>query len=69
MGGAKEAYIEMLEDKARERKEGWIREELGDPDADETTKGWSELEDEYDEVLEQEALSREGDEFEMREGV
>jgi hypothetical protein len=40
--------IEMAEDEAREQKVEWIRKELKNPDANEYTNGWDELEEEYD---------------------
>lgn len=41
--------VEVAEQEYLERKEEWIRNELGDPDADEFTDGWQELLDQFDE--------------------
>jgi hypothetical protein len=50
MGYWSDKHIEMQEKAAQEEKEEWIREKLGDPDADEFTEGWYELEEEYDQM-------------------
>ena len=48
MGLAKQRWMERMEDEAWEERAEWIRERLGDPDADEDTEGWDELSDEFD---------------------
>jgi len=48
MGRTSDWAIEVAEENYREQREEWIRHELGNPDADESTDGWSELEVQYD---------------------
>lgn len=48
MGLVKQHWMEHLENQASEKKEEWIRDRLEDPDADEETKGWDDLSEEYD---------------------
>lgn len=50
MGYSSDRYIEMQEEAAREEKDEWIREKLGNPDADEFTSGWDDLEEEYEKM-------------------
>lgn len=44
--------IDSMEENYIEEREEWIRDELNDPDADNYTEGWHELEQEYDETQE-----------------
>jgi hypothetical protein len=48
MGFAKQLWMEQQEEEYLEERAAWIRERLGDPEADESTDGWSRLEDEYE---------------------
>ncbi len=48
VGQAKQLWMERMEDEAWELREAWIREKLGDPEADESTDGWSELSEAFD---------------------
>lgn len=48
MGIAKRLWMESLEDEYWEERAEWIREQLGDDEADEFTPGWDELSEEYD---------------------
>lgn len=48
MGLAKTFWMDEQEQIHQERKEEWIKEQLGDSSADENTEGWSQLSDEYD---------------------
>jgi hypothetical protein len=58
MGTGSDWAIEIQEEKYREIKDEWIRKKLGNPDADENTAGWADLEIEYDEMLEEESVER-----------
>lgn len=49
MGIGSNLMVEIAEQEYLERKEEWIRNELGNPDADEFTDGWQELSDQFDE--------------------
>ena len=49
MGSVKEYYLQRQQDEYFEMKVEWIREQLGDPEADENSEGWDDLSDEYDE--------------------
>ena len=40
--------MERMEDEAFEERAAWIREQLGDEEADEDTEGWDRLSEEYD---------------------
>lgn len=48
MGIAKQLWIEQQADEYLEERAAWIRERLGDPEADESTFGWSRLENEFE---------------------
>jgi hypothetical protein len=48
MGLAKQRMIEHMEDQFHEERFEWIREKLGDPEADEDTEGWDDLSEEFD---------------------
>lgn len=48
MGLAKQRMMERMEDKFWEERVEWIREKLGDSEADEDTEGWGDLSDEFD---------------------
>ena len=52
MGRAKEAWMEQQAEEYWERKCEWIRDQLGDDEADEFTEGWDELAEEYDSMHE-----------------
>lgn len=51
MGATKEWLMEMQEVQYEESRAEWIRRELNDDDADETTEGWQELVDQYDKTI------------------
>lgn len=48
MGLAKQLWMEQQEEEYREERAAWIRERLGDPEADESSDGWSRLEGAYE---------------------
>lgn len=48
MGLAKQRWMEQQEQDYLDAKTEWIQEQLCDPNADEFTDGWNELEQEYD---------------------
>lgn len=48
MGLAKQIWMEQQEEEYLEERATWIRERLGDPEADKKAKGWSRLEEEYE---------------------
>jgi hypothetical protein len=48
MGRAKQLWMEQLEEEASEERAAWIREQLGDPEADEDSPGWQRLSNDYD---------------------
>lgn len=48
MGIGSNWAVEVAEANYLEQKEEWIRDELDDPEADQFTDGWHELEEEYD---------------------
>lgn len=48
MGRAKQAWMEQLEEEYLEEKAEWIRDQLGNVDANENTEGWDQLAEEYD---------------------
>ncbi|MES3040096.1 MAG: hypothetical protein V4730_02940 [Pseudomonadota bacterium] len=48
MGIAKSMWMDRIEDEAWEDRAEWIREQLNDPEADEFTKGWDDLSEDYD---------------------
>ena len=48
MGRISDLMIQLQEDAYNEEKEEWIRRELNDPNADKSTPGWDDLEDQYD---------------------
>ncbi|OOZ38454.1 hypothetical protein BOW53_15550, partial [Solemya pervernicosa gill symbiont] len=50
MGLMKHYWMELQEQEWQEQKEAWIREELDDPDADESTDGWERLESAFDDM-------------------
>jgi hypothetical protein len=52
MGRSSDWAIEVAEQNYIDQREEWIRRELGDPDADETSEGWRELELQYDQTYE-----------------
>lgn len=52
MGRSSDWAIEVAEENYREQRAEWIRRELQDPEADEYTDGWSELEEQYDQTFE-----------------
>ncbi|NVJ45695.1 MAG: hypothetical protein HWE07_01165 [Cytophagia bacterium] len=52
MGRSSDWAIEVAEQNYIDQREEWIRRELGDPDADESTDGWHELELQYDQTYE-----------------
>jgi hypothetical protein len=51
MGYWSDKHIEMQEIAEQEKKREWILGKLGDPEADEFTTGWYELEEEYDQMI------------------
>ncbi|MGF6345962.1 hypothetical protein [Variovorax sp. W2I14] len=48
MGMAKQQWMEQQEDEHAERRAEWIRDQLGDDDADENHPEWRQLQDDYD---------------------
>ena len=48
MGIAKRMWMEQQEQDALVDREAWIRERLSDPDAEEGSRAWQQLSDEYD---------------------
>lgn len=48
MGYAKQMWMEQQEQEALAERKAWIRERLGDPDADEGSREWQQLSEEYD---------------------
>lgn len=48
MGIAKRLWMEQQEQDHLDEKAEWIREQLGDPDADEFSEGWDRFSEEYD---------------------
>jgi len=48
MGLAKRLWMEQQEQDYLDEKAEWIREQLDDPDADESSDGWDQLSEEYD---------------------
>lgn len=52
MGRSSDWAIEVAEENYMENRAEWIRRELQDPEADEYTEGWSELEEQYDQQYE-----------------
>lgn len=50
MGLAKRLWIEQQEEDAWESRASWIREQLDNPEADESTQGWQRLSREYDAI-------------------
>lgn len=51
MGLVKSLWMEQQEEQAYEEKVEWIREKLGDDEADELSEGWDEAEEEYERYL------------------
>jgi hypothetical protein len=52
MGRAKEWMMEMQEQEYQDERAEWIRRELNDDEADESSEGWYDLEAQYDEIHE-----------------
>ncbi len=48
MGRHSDLMIQLQEDAYNDQKAEWIRRELNDPDANESSDGWDELEEQYD---------------------
>lgn len=48
MGLVKQIWMEQQEQDYLDEKAEWIRDKLGDPDADEFTEGWDQLSDEFE---------------------
>ncbi len=64
MGFSKQMYYDMQEDDVRERKETWIRDKLGNQNANEDTPGWYDSENEYERMKMVEIFNKEYEKYE-----
>jgi hypothetical protein len=62
MGRHKEEFLDQVEQEFYEKKSAWIREKIGNEEADECSVGWDNYSEEYDSIHENEV--RKLDEFE-----
>ncbi|MDM7860561.1 HEPN domain-containing protein [Alteromonas sp. ASW11-36] len=53
MSSTTEHFLALQEERYECKRSEWIRSQLGNPEATESTEGWNELADEYDEKYEQ----------------